>query len=353
MMSVSVDPECFAPAARSILDREREDLDREREKNPMSGHDWRFKWLNGFGYGNVIVASLVGVAWSLWGLLGLNQTFWYVVYVYIWTSLLFSFLPGMTFAFMIGLNWRLVLDVRRQDRLDRLDRLVKKLGLAGTLEAPWAGQRAKTRALNAVALLVGPGLWVWGLFFMAFVLFWHRPEKAPEFYLPVPGLDERAPVALAVFLCFLWTLLAGCMYVWLHRLRRGEERLRVVASLQSSIGKGAEQKRSVYNQIARMEQAQLSRARADSVESFSPAECDIGENVMTDADQELPEFAISYTKKAEAACDKLSEEGRTALKAIKNELSADPKNYTQHRITTLSDGTFIYKYSKPEIQLTC
>jgi len=318
----------------------------------MSGHGRPFRWLNGFSYGNVVVASLVGVAWSLWGLLGLNQTFWYVVYVYIWTSILFSFLPGMTFAIMIGLNWGLVLDVRNQDRQ------VKKLGLAGVLEAPWADQRAKTRALNAVTLLLGPGLWAWGLFFVAFVCLWPLPDKdkAPAFFFPVPGLEQRAPVAWAVFLCFLWTLLVGCTCVWLHRLRRGEERLRVVARLQSSLGKSAEQPDEVtYNQIAQIEQvaqieqAQISAARADSVKSFSPAEIDIGENVRTDAGQELPKFAVSYTKDAQAACDKLSEKARAALRTIDNELSEDPT----HRATKLDNGTFIYKYPTPAIQLTC
>jgi hypothetical protein len=269
MKSVSVDPERFA-AALSILDRE------ERE-NPLSGDDRKFKWLNRIGYGFVIVASLVGTFWSFWGLLGLKESFWYVAYVFVWTSILFIPFHGTTFAIMIRLNWRLVRAVRRQERM------VEKLGLAGALEAPWAGERAKKRVLNLVTLLVGPGLWGWGLFFMVVVVLLplpELPEKAPAFLFPVPRLEERAPVAWAVFLCFLWTLLIGYMYVWLHRLRRGEERLRVVARLQSSLRglkKSAAQPDKVqiagdeYNQIARIEQAQISRARADSVESFASA----------------------------------------------------------------------------------
>ena len=78
-------------------------------------------------------------------------------------------------------------------------------------------------------------------------------------------------------------------------------------------------------------------------------EINIGENVRTDAGQELPKFAVSYTKDAQAACDKLSEKARAALRTIDNELSVDPT----HRATKLDNGTFIYKYPTPAIQLTC
>jgi hypothetical protein len=247
MKSVSVD----VKAALSILDR-------EEKENPLYGRDRLFKWLNRVGYGFIIVASLVGVAWSLWGLLGLKETFWYVVYVFIWTSILFIPLHGMTFAIMIRLNLPLVLAVRRQDRL------VKKLGLAGALKAPWAGQ-------DVVTFLVGPWLWGWGLFFMPFVLLQHLPEKAPAFFFPVPSLEGRAPVTSAVFLCFLWTLLIGYMYMWLHLLRRGEQRLRIVARLQSSLLKSAGQiSPSDYNQIARIRQGLISNERAESIQNFSP-----------------------------------------------------------------------------------
>jgi hypothetical protein len=330
MNSVSIDS-TRAAAALSILDREKADLDRERAENPLCGDDRPFKWLNWVGYGNVIVASLVGIAWSLLGLLVLKETFWYVVYVYIWTSILFSFLPGMTFAFMIGLNWCLVLDVRR-------------LSLAGTREAAWAGQRAKRRALNVVTLLVGPALWCWGLFFMAFVLLGDVPEKPQGFIFP-----ERGQVALAVFLCFLWTLLAGFVYLWLHFLRSGEERLRVVTDLQSSLSDSAEKPKKMsrkdYNEIVRYERTRISRERDDSVRSFSR------DDVMAGADQELSEFSILYTREAQAARDKLPEEEMAALQTIENELSATPKNCTHH-ITKLSEGKFIYKYPKPAIELT-
>ncbi len=268
MKSVSVSPDRFT-AALSILDR-------EERQNPLSGNDQRlFKWLNRVGYAFVVVASLVGAFWSFWGLLALKESFWYVVYVFVWTSVLFIPFHGTTFAIMIRLNWRLVRAVRRQEKM------VEKLGLAAALEAPWAGERAKRRMLNLVTLLVGPGLWGWGLFFTAVVLLMPlptSPTEGPAFGLPVPGLEERAPVTWAVFACFLWTLLIGYMYVWLHRLRRGEERLRVVARLQSSLRglkQSAEQQDEVqisgseYNQIARIEQAQISRARADSVRSFA------------------------------------------------------------------------------------
>ena len=73
---------------------------------------------------------------------------------------------------------------------------------------------------------------------------------------------------------------------------------------------------------------------------------------MTDANQDFPEFAISYTKNARAIRDTLSEEVRAVLMVIDDELSEDPENYA-HRTTTLNDGTFIYKYPKPAIELTC
>jgi hypothetical protein len=247
MKSFSVD----INAALSILDR-------EEKENPLHGRDRLFKWLNGVGYGFLMVASLVGVAWSLWGLLGLKETFWYVVYVFIWTSILFIPLHGTTFAIMIRLNLPLVWAVRRQDRL------VKKLGLAGALEAPWAGQ-------DVVTFLAGPWLWSWGLLFMAFVLLRHLPETRPTFFFPVPGLEQRAPVALAVFFCFLWTLLIGYMYVWLHYLRRGENRLRIVARLRSSLSNsGGQLSPSDYNQIARIRQGLISIERAESIQKFSP-----------------------------------------------------------------------------------
>jgi hypothetical protein len=247
MKSVSVD----LKAALSILDREEKD-------NPLHGRDRLFKWLNRVGYGFIIVASLVGVAWSLWGLLGLKETFWYVVYVFIWTSILFIPFHGTTFAIMIRLNLPLVWAVRRQDRL------VKKLGLAGPLDAPWAGQ-------DMVTFLAGPWLWSWGSLFMAFVLLWHLPETPPTFLFPVPGLDERAPVAFAVFFCFLWTLLIGYMYLWLHYLRRGEHRLRIVARLRSSLSKSSGQlSPGDYNKIARIRQWLISHERAESIQKFSP-----------------------------------------------------------------------------------
>jgi len=378
MRSVSVDHERFE-AASSILDRETEDLDRKMEETlpdpdwrfkwlTLPGPDWRYKWLNWVGYGIVIGASLVGVAWSLYGLLGLNETFWYVVYVYIWTSILFSFLPGMTFVFMIGLNWPLVLDVRRLDW--------------ETLREPWAGQRAKRQALNAVTLLVGPALWGWGLFFMAFVLSQPLPEKTPRFLFPVPGLEELRPVAFAVFLCFLWTLLVGYMCLWLHLLRCGKDRLRFLQSSLRDVGKSAEQRgkipRREYDQVARMEQVRISKERAKSVQNFFPdaqstsvvkkshsvakqLELDPGVGMQVqaaidgegstsdDTDQQLSEFEICYTEEAKVARDKLSEEVLTALKAINKELSANPTTYTRH---TKSLDAFVYEYPKPEIQLT-
>src|SRR5271166_2643389 len=100
MKSVSVDSEFFT-AALSILDR-------EEKQNPLSAHDGRLKWLNRAGYGFVIVASLVGIAWALWGLLGLKETFWYVVYVFIWTSILFIPFHSVTLFMMWRLNLPLV-----------------------------------------------------------------------------------------------------------------------------------------------------------------------------------------------------------------------------------------------------
>jgi len=268
MKSVSLGPKRFT-AALSILDRE------ERE-NPLSGKDQNlFKTLNRVAYGFVLAATLFGTFWSFWGLYlhwGKLEAYLHFVYVFVWTTVLFMPLHCMTFLIMIRLNWPLVRAVRRQEKM------VEKLGLANALEAPWAGERAKRRMLNLVTLLVGPWLWAWGLFFVALVLLLPLPKTPPDFLFPVPGLEERAPLAWAVFACFLWTLLVGYMYVWLHRLRRGEERLRVVARLQSSLHglkQSVEQhdevkmSGSVYNQIARIEQAQISRARAESVRSFA------------------------------------------------------------------------------------
>jgi len=268
MKSVSVGPKRLT-AALAILDR-------EVRENPLSGKDQDlFKTLNRVAYGFVLAATLVGSCWSFWGLYlhwGKLEAYWHFVYVFVWTTVLFMPLHCATFLIMIRLNWPLVRAVRRQEKM------VEKLGLANVLEAPWAGERAKRRMLNLVTLLVGPYLWAWGLFFVALVLLLPLLKTPLDFLFPVPGLEERAPLAWAVFVCFLWTLLVGYLYVWLHRLRRGEERLRVVARLQSSLH-GLNQSvephdevkiaGSVYNQIARIEQAQISRARADSVQSFT------------------------------------------------------------------------------------
>ncbi len=73
---------------------------------------------------------------------------------------------------------------------------------------------------------------------------------------------------------------------------------------------------------------------------------------MTHAEQDFSEFATSYTKNAREIRATLTEEVRSALMVIDDELSDDPKNYA-HRTVMLSDGMFIYKYPKPVIELTC
>ncbi len=248
------------------LEAARRILEREERANPLSSVDMkRYRRLNKVAYIGLMVAALFGASWSVYGLLG-GEPFWHVVGVYVRSTLIFVAMYGWMFVILIGLNMRLARRVQRRERL------VASFGLADALEEPWRAERAKHRAVNTLTLLAGPAIWAFGVLFLTHALLVPRPASAELrhwYHYPL----------WAVALCALWSFVVGYMYLWVHRLRRSEERSRVIARLQAALGEsgdgggdeGVEVAGEVYEQIARIERAQISRERADSIQEFESA----------------------------------------------------------------------------------
>lgn len=247
----------------AILDRE------ERETAFSASSRRRFQRLNWFGYGWLVVSSVVGACWAIGELLT-GHHFSFVLKVFVFMTALFSPFSIATYVLIFSLAWGRIWSSLKQERE------VRKLGYGEMLVAPWRAERAKRRIVNLLTLAAGPFMFVWGLFFAPIELF---------LKVPAPPVGWAHP-AWWVYLCSLYTIGLGTVYVVLHLHRRAEERLGVVERLRYSLNTVTEHRAQdgessvsippeVRERIAQIERKQIWQDRAASTSKFD-RDADIG-----------------------------------------------------------------------------
>ena len=238
-------------------------LDREERETAFSASDRRrFQWLNWFGYGWLVVSIVVGTCWAI-SVLASGYDFSFVLRVFVLMTLWFSPFSIATYVLQFSLNWGRIWSILKRERG------VRKLGYGEMLEAPWRAERAKRRNVNILTLAAGPFMCGWGLFFAPIELF---------LTALVPGAGWSHP-AWQVYLCSLYTIGLGAVYVALHLYRRAEERLGVVERLRDSLNTASERggqdsktpvliSAEVHDRIAQLERKQIWQDRAASSKKF-------------------------------------------------------------------------------------
>lgn len=162
-------------------------------------------------------------------------------------------------------------------KLWRQGKLVRRLGLSQALNAPWRAERRKGRFRNVLTLIVG---YLGGLFILGGVI-------VGVFLPAVFPMDWSDPEDVLVFLLVSSVpIMVGVVFIVTHFIRRGKERLDVVARLQSSLAgykadaEGLEDIRielaaTHYKQIAQIERAQILRDRAESIRVYGSKGSDV------------------------------------------------------------------------------
>jgi hypothetical protein len=264
--------------ALAILQKEQQE--REQRENTLT-HWQRFVFtsLNVLGYGFAITAASIGTILGfavLFGNLG-NPDYAVanaVLCVFVLTTLIFAPITLAAVSVLFSLNLPLVKKIWRNWRL------VRKLGLSEALSAPWEEERNKKRFLNFMTLVAGPFIIISGVIFGGLGLFLGYADTGPRNEFWPPYFDELKLWLLSFApLAALITIPDGLFYLGLHFFRREEERLGVVARLQSTLeqysssaetGEVAQVNISEqdYRQIAQIERAQITRDRATSILNF-------------------------------------------------------------------------------------
>lgn len=237
--------------ALAILQRE------QQASTPSLRQEKIFKLLNIAVYGYGIAAGI----WLLIGLLfaGLQRKFDSLneVLAYIVVSLLFLLPVGITILFLLNRSY-----VRQ---LLRQSKLVRRLGLLDALRAPWRTERRKKRWRNVLDL----GVRILGLVGFSLMLFlivvftpWMTEMRGFDFFLSLGALLLGFTVVVAIIVTYV--------------MRQSKERLELISRLYSSLEKHKEKveqdednrvpiSAKVYEKIAQIERAQISRERVQSI----------------------------------------------------------------------------------------
>ena len=240
--------------ALAILQRE------QQASTPSLRQEKIFKLLNIAVYGYGIAAGI----WLLIGLLferlqrkfdSLNEVLAYIV-----VSFLFLLPVGITILFLLNRSY-----VRQ---LLRQSKLVRRLGLLDALRAPWRTERRKKRWRNVLDLGVRI-LGLVGFSLMLFVIvgvavFSPRMTESGDltFFSSVGALLLGFTVVVAIIVTYV--------------MRQSKERLELISRLYSSLEEHKEKveqdedhrvpiSAKVYEKIAQIERAQISRERVQSI----------------------------------------------------------------------------------------
>lgn len=241
-------------------------LDREAGESPFSDSQRRwFRRLDWFGYGWLVLSTVVGLPGAIALLTNGGTDFSHVVRFFIVMTLWFSPCSIATYVLMFLLNWKPIFATLRREKE------VWKLGYGEMLTAPWRAERAKHRVLNTLTLLAGPFVLGCGLFFGVVEIF-------SDALIPEPGWPHPS---WWVYLCSSYVSGIGVLYVFLHFFRRADERLGVIKKLKESlvVASGGDSTPDsdigvasvsavVRDQIAQIERKQIWEHRAASISNF-------------------------------------------------------------------------------------